>query len=194
MTTIYLIRHGEVYNPHAILYGRLNGYGLSEKGQEELEQTADYLSDKKIAALYASPMLRARQSAEIIQRKIDVPLTIADEIMEVKTSYQGQPFASLDPIQSEVYLKPLAETDETVEQVAKRMFAFTQKLLKKHEGKNIVLVSHGDPLMALKAFVEQKKLDLPAIRPEHYIQHGEVLQLTKDGDNLSTACVFIPKI
>src|SRR5258708_4717920 len=107
-STIYLIRHGEVHNPEGIIYGRLPNFGLSEKGKMEVEKTAEFLKNKEIDDIYASPLDRAKQSAEIIQNKLKLStIQIADEITEVKTSYQGRKFIELDMLQSEVYLKPL---------------------------------------------------------------------------------------
>lgn len=198
-TTIYVIRHGEVYNPKIILYGRLPHFKLSQKGIKQLEVTADYLADKPITAIFSSPMLRAKQSAKIIQKKLHLPkIIITKQIIEVDTSYQGKLFSDLDPIQSEVYLKPLRKTDETIDQLAQRMERFVHSLIKKYPGKQIVFVSHGDLIMALQAAIKKFPLVLSSIRTGNgitYVKHGEVLQITADQDNnISIASVFQPKV
>ncbi len=43
VTTIFLIRHGEVDNPEDIIYGRLPNYRLSEKGEIQVKKTAEFL-------------------------------------------------------------------------------------------------------------------------------------------------------
>lgn len=197
-TTIYLIRHGEVLNPDNILYGRLPNFGLSEKGKQEIEKSANFLKDKQIDELYASPLERAKESAEIIQKRLHIPtIHFSDEILEVRTSYQGRKFSELDALQSEVYLKPLKPSDETIEQIAQRMRFFLMELITKHKGKHITVVSHGDPIMALKAVIEHKPLEFYSFKTDngHYIQHGEVYQIT--GDNLDTLTLtkaFTPQI
>ena len=40
-TTVHLLRHGEVHNPQGVLYGRLPGYHLSERGQQMAQRVAD---------------------------------------------------------------------------------------------------------------------------------------------------------
>ena len=45
-TTVHLMRHGEVHNPEGVLYGRLPGYRLSERGQEMARVVAAHLSDE----------------------------------------------------------------------------------------------------------------------------------------------------
>ncbi|MBC7763639.1 MAG: histidine phosphatase family protein, partial [Candidatus Saccharibacteria bacterium] len=62
-TLIHLVRHGEVYNPKGILYGRLPGYHLSELGQRMAAAAAGELAGHPITALYASPLQRAQESA-----------------------------------------------------------------------------------------------------------------------------------
>ena len=198
-TTIYLIRHGEVYNPKKILYGRLPHYGLSKNGIREVEDAASYLADRPIAAIYASPLLRAQQSAKIIQKKLGLPLIhTTKQIIEVNTSYQGKLFSALDPIQSEVYLKPLRKTDESVEQLAERMSQFLTSLIKKYPGKQVVVVSHGDPVMALQAVIKKLPITFSSIRTGNgitYVQHAEILEIIAEEDNMcSIASVFKPEV
>jgi broad specificity phosphatase PhoE len=42
LTTIHLLRHGEVHNPTKVLYGRLPGFRLSERGLEQAEVAARF--------------------------------------------------------------------------------------------------------------------------------------------------------
>ena len=54
MTTIvHLVRHGEVHNPAKILYGRLEGYQLSERGRNMAHATATDLADHDVTFLGA---------------------------------------------------------------------------------------------------------------------------------------------
>ncbi|HWY79166.1 MAG TPA: histidine phosphatase family protein [Candidatus Sulfotelmatobacter sp.] len=191
-TIIYLIRHGEVHNPQGILYGRLPNYGLTKKGKQEIENAAEFLKNKQIDAIYASPLTRTNQSATIIQKKLSIPkITFDEHIIEVKTSYQGRKYNELDPLQSEIYFKPLDPSDETLEQITQRMKTFIEKLVEKHKGEHIIVISHGDPIMALKASIENKQLEFSIFRQGPYIKHGEIYQITADDKNkLSIQSVF----
>src|ERR1700733_15362192 len=62
-TRVHLIRHGEVYNPDGILYGRLPGFRLSDKGVRQAQAAADALADRDIVAVLASPLQRAQERA-----------------------------------------------------------------------------------------------------------------------------------
>jgi broad specificity phosphatase PhoE len=194
-TTIYLIRHGEVHNPDGIIYGRLPNFGLTEKGRGQLNETAEFLQDKKISVLYASPLDRAKESAEIIKNKLNIPeLHISKLLYETQTSYEGRKFYSLDRMQSEVYLKPLNPTDETIEQLAERMKQFIDEMIAKYNGETIAAVGHGDPIMAIKAVIKKRPLDFMSFKTDHYIKHGEVLEIIADGDHRSISEVFKPVI
>ena len=62
-TTVHVMRHGEVYNPEKVLYGRLPGYNLSDRGREQAQSAADWLAPKDITYVVASPLERAQQTA-----------------------------------------------------------------------------------------------------------------------------------
>ena len=59
-TVVHLLRHGEVDNPHGIIYGRLPGYHLSANGQAMAAAAADYFSERAVVALFCSPLERAK--------------------------------------------------------------------------------------------------------------------------------------
>ena len=51
ITKVHVLRHGEVHNPEGILYGRLPGYRLSDRGQAQAQAVADTLADNDIVAV-----------------------------------------------------------------------------------------------------------------------------------------------
>ena len=55
-TIVHVMRHGEVHNPEKILYGRLPDYHLSERGQAQARAVADWLADRDIVYVVASPL------------------------------------------------------------------------------------------------------------------------------------------
>lgn len=54
-TVVHLVRHGEVYNPTKVLYGRLPGFRLSDHGVEQADRVAHFLVGRDVAAVIASP-------------------------------------------------------------------------------------------------------------------------------------------
>lgn len=68
-TTVHLLRHGEVHNPGGVLYGRLDGFRLSERGQAMAVRVADHLSGATpvserhdVVHVVASPLQRAQET------------------------------------------------------------------------------------------------------------------------------------
>src|SRR6516225_10132882 len=91
VTRVLMIRHTDVHNPANIIYGRLPRFGLSALGRNQAKSVADFLEDLPIVALYSSPQLRARQTAEIINRTIQLPrIHTSSRLSEVRTGYEGQ--------------------------------------------------------------------------------------------------------
>ena len=74
-TRVHVMRHGEVHNPGGILYGRLPGFHLSDRGRAQAEAVADALAGRDIVAVIASPLQRAQETAAPIAAKHDLPST-----------------------------------------------------------------------------------------------------------------------
>ena len=55
-TVVHLLRHGEVHNPHRLLYGRLPGYHLSALGRRMADLAADHLGDHDVTHVVSSPL------------------------------------------------------------------------------------------------------------------------------------------
>src|SRR5712691_1408091 len=92
-TTIWLARHGEAHNPHGLLYGRLPRVRLTPEGRRQAHALADFLAPRPLAAIYSSPMLRARRTAEaVLATRADVSrIRIDSDLQEVHTGWQGAP-------------------------------------------------------------------------------------------------------
>lgn len=181
-TNIYFVRHGDVVNPKKIWYGRLSGFPLSKSGKRQMKEAGDKLKKKSIDIIYTSPLLRASQSAEIIKEKLNLKkIYFSKKILEVKSSLQGEKLSILNKIRFFIFKSQgNSIKGESIEDLFKRMESFIAEILQKHQGKNIVVVSHGDPIMILRA----KYMGLPiindSIRPgsKGYIKQGEYYLLT----------------
>ena len=197
-TWIYFVRHGEVVNPKNIWYGRLPKFNLSTKGRIEIEQTAKFLSNQNIDLIYSSPLLRARQTAEIIRKELHLnSVFYLNNLLEVHSSMEGKLFSYLRSIDYDVYADPNNKIiGETIEELAKRMKTFIDYVTKIHKGKRIVAVSHGDPIMMVRAIVKGLPIKNASLHPgeENYIKHGEAYLVERDRDKLmKIKSVFRPK-
>ena len=69
-TVVHLLRHGEVHNPDGVLYGRLAGYHLSANGRMMAAAAADYFDGRPVAAIFASPLERAQETAAPVAERL----------------------------------------------------------------------------------------------------------------------------
>jgi len=177
-TRIFFVRHGDVVNPNNIFYGRLSGFSLSSAGRKQILKTAQILTKKSIDAIYASPLLRTKQSAMIIAERLKLPINYSDNLLEVDSSLQGSTFDYIATHYPNIGIYSSSEnkiTGETIGQLSNRIREFIIKMNKSHPGKNIVAVSHGDPIMIARAHAEELPIKLESLRPKRgYIQKGKI--------------------
>src|SRR5699024_7755604 len=81
-TIVHLIRHGEVHNPGKILYGRLPGYRLSDRGRAMAEATAEAFAGHDVAYVACSPLQRTRETCEPVTRVTGLEPVIDPDVLE----------------------------------------------------------------------------------------------------------------
>lgn len=177
-TTILLVRHAEVENAQRLLYGRLPRFRLSQAGRQQAERLAAGLADRPVAAIYSSPLLRARQTAAAIARYHPTAERHLSALLhEVRSAWQGTPLASFTPGFS-TYDERRAATDETMEEIRARMLQFVARARRRHPGTCVVGVSHGDPITLLRVALSGRPLTLAAIRGADYADLCSVTEIT----------------
>jgi broad specificity phosphatase PhoE len=180
-TQIFFVRHGEVHNPKEIIYGRLSRFPLTKKGKSQAEQTANHLKNLQISAIYTSPLLRARQTANIIGNYLEIrPIRLSQHLLEVKSHMDGMANSFFQTSNWDFYADDIRRpSDETMEDILNRMLLFSKKIARKYPDKSIVAVSHGDPLMILKSHILNGNVTIESIRPGNnlYIGHAEVIKV-----------------
>ena len=143
-TQIHLVRHGEVHNPRQILYGRLPRFRLSDAGRRQAASTAHWFKGRPVAALFSSPMLRARQTAQAFaDRNPRLKVQISAWLNEVYTSYEGWPGETIDARGGDVYTGSgdgFEQPDDIVERVGK----FAARARAGFTGRQVVAITHGD--------------------------------------------------
>ena len=147
-TDILFVRHADVHNPDNVFYARLPKFHLSEQGFKDAEATAQALAQEPLAAIYTSPMLRAKQTARAIARLHPrVPPRESRALIELRTHFEGQGWDHM-PRHPNFY-DPEAG-DETVQHVFVRMQRLMFRLLAEYPGSSVVCVSHGDPVKIIR--------------------------------------------
>jgi broad specificity phosphatase PhoE len=183
---VHVVRHGEVYNPDKILYGRLPHFVLSATGREQAQATGKFLAQRSISAIYASPMERAQETATHISQARPTPMAIQthNNLNECLTPFQGKPLAELELIQFEVYTNNQPPFEQA-QDLRGRAVAFLQEQRRRHAHQEIIAVTHGDIVVTLFMLaVGQSANDIGRGKleewglPERYPATAGVLTLT----------------
>lgn len=150
MTTIYLIRHGAYENPKKILHLRLPGFPLSEIGKRQAAAVAKFFKDKPIVAVYSSRLTRAHMTAHIIAAQHHLPVVTNRKLLDIRSPLQGKPIAFIDEINSDFYnMRYIRAGGEKLETAYKRIDQCLRTIARRHRNQSVVVVSHGDPIMAV---------------------------------------------
>jgi broad specificity phosphatase PhoE len=194
-TTIWLARHGEAHNPRNLLYGRLPRVRLTPEGRRQAMALADFLEHRPLSAIYSSPMLRARRTADIIlAHHRDVGrVHIDSDLQEVRTAWEGEPIEDLEAIDWDFYSNPRDPADESLQAIHDRMMRWLNRMLRRHEGSEVVGVSHGDPILIIVGTLRGLPLDPHRIFPRPYIEPGVLYRMRFDAQaSAPDVQVYVP--
>jgi len=157
--TLYLVRHGE--NPANITkefsYRHVD-YSLTPKGVVQAEQTAVFFQDVPLTAVYASPLKRARETAEIIARTQNLTVTVLEEFREVNVGEMEQRppteenWREHDQIMGQWFKGNLTVAfpgGENFLELIERARRGLLEVTRGHDGQRILVASHGGILAAL---------------------------------------------
>lgn len=86
---VHLVRHGEVHNPTGVLYGRIAGFGLSERGHRMAELAAASLEGHPVTALWASPLQRTQESAAPWAERFGLEIRTDERLIEPANRFEG---------------------------------------------------------------------------------------------------------
>ena len=186
-TLIHLVRHGEVYNPQGILYGRLPGFHLSKLGQRMAAAAAGELAGHPITALYASPLQRAQESAAPWSAKFGLDIVTDERLIEPTNRFEGEKF-EFGPA---VLTKPRVwrwvinpwkpSWGEPYLSVIERMMSAIGDAWDAAAGGEVVMVSHQMPIVMVQRFVAGAK---PFHDPRQRRCHlSSITTLQKNGDS-----------
>lgn len=140
MTTICLVRHGETdWNARGVLQGKTD-IPLNAKGRRQAEACGTYLKASEWDIIVTSPLQRAKLTAEIIQRELQIPLIEKQEFVE--RSYGDA--EGLTPEERDMkFPDKVYPNQEDRSTLTDRVMLGVERIRGEYEGKNILLVAHG---------------------------------------------------
>ena len=166
-TLVLLVRHGLTATTGKVLPGRAPGLHLSDDGRRQAEAVARRIAAlPRVAAVYASPLERARETAAPIARAAGVGLRIERDLAELDAgAWTGLPLwrARRKPEWAAIQHHPSGfgfPGGESFIAMQTRVAGALARLCARHPGATLVAVSHADPIKAAVAHALGTALDL----------------------------------
>ena len=166
-TMILMVRHGRTPTTGKVLPGRAKGLHLSNDGIAEAKRVAERIADlKKVAAIYASPLERTRETAAPIAKALGLNVVTHKGLLEC--DFGDWTGASLSALMKKkewttVQRAPSSfrfPDGESFTEMQTRMVSTLDEIRRAHPGKVVVCVSHADPIKAALAHAMGTHLDL----------------------------------
>lgn len=163
---IHLVRHGEVFNPQGVLYGRLPGFGLSDLGRRMADAAAADLQSHRrpVSAIVSSPLQRTQQSAEPVAERFGLEVRLDDRIIEPTNRFEGKRMtgreSALRDVRNWAYLANPWEPSwgEPFRAIADRMIQAMSDAADSVDSGDVVMVSHQLPIWMVHRRVAGKSL------------------------------------
>jgi len=163
-TIVHLLRHGEVYNPEGVLYGRRDGFHLSELGNTMAQRVADTIGDRDIVHLRVSPLERAQETARPLAQARGLEIVTDERVIESWNKLEGLNFGQgawsivkRPRIWRHFYNPFKPSWGEASATVVARMMAAVEDARKAAAGHEAVIVSHQLPIWATRLHVEGRR-------------------------------------
>lgn len=159
-TRLIAVRHGETaWNVGGRIQGHLD-IALNEQGLWQARQTAAALAEEPVAAIYASDLQRAWQTAQAIAQAQGTPPAVQPEPRLRERAFgqfEGRTFAEIEAALPELALRwrrrdpdfAPPEGGESLVALQQRVSGAVAELAARHLGQLIVLVAHGGVLDAI---------------------------------------------
>ncbi|HEY8296100.1 MAG TPA: histidine phosphatase family protein [Micrococcaceae bacterium] len=170
--TVHLLRHGEVFNPDGVLYGRLPEFHLSERGNAMARMVAEHLARRaaggaRLVHLLASPLTRAQETAKPAAEALGLDIVTEPRIIEAGNHFEGlkvTPKELLRPRHWSSFRNPMRPSwGEAYQDQVNRMLdavgdARRRALEIGGDGAEALMVSHQLPIWVTRRAAEGRRL------------------------------------
>jgi broad specificity phosphatase PhoE len=181
-TRLLLIRHGEVEARYQGIFGGRIDMNLSPRGKRQAKILADYLREKTIDAIYASPMKRVQQTLAPTLKRNRLRQTVLPGLREVdfgdwtglnwetvRDKFNFAVHEWLDQIE-----KPGAPRGESGKTFRARVEPCLREIVEKHCGQNVAIFCHGGVIRMLLAIL----IDVPLPKTNAFeVEYASITQV-----------------
>ena len=158
VTRLILIRHGRTQANKEARIGSLDAIPLDSVGREQAEKVAERLNEFPISTIYASPILRTKETAQIIASHLKIDVEIREELQEynfgvisdhtfdeVRQQYPDvfkdmQGWIQMGAVQDRE--RPIIPEAEKFQEFESRLLNFRDHILDTHSGQVLAVVTH----------------------------------------------------
>jgi probable phosphoglycerate mutase len=164
-TLLLLVRHGVTPTTGQVLPGRAPGLHLSEAGREQARAVAQRLEGLELAAIYTSPMERARETAAPAAESSGLEPVLCGGIVECDFGeWTGGQLTELSRLPEWKTVQQAPSTfrfpgGESFPEMQDRMVAALEAIAARHRGGVVACFSHADPIKAAVAHLSGRPLD-----------------------------------
>ncbi|MGP4042444.1 histidine phosphatase family protein [Gracilibacillus sp. D59] len=155
MTSICFVRHGETdWNALGKIQGQTD-IPLNNNGRSQADECGRYLQDSEWDLMITSPLLRAKETATIINKYLDLPLTEMEDFCE-RGFGDAEGMTVTERLQ--VFPDGIYPNQESFEALTERLVEGIRKIHKLHKGKKVLLVAHGAVINAILTHFSDGKI------------------------------------
>ena len=154
---LLVTRHGQTdWNVQKKVMGRCDE-PLNEKGLEQAEETRKKLLEENIDLIICSPLQRAKQTAEVINKGRNIKVIYDDRLIE-------RDFGEFEGIETKnfdfhgywnYYKNDHYESAENIQEFFKRVYSFLDDIINKYKDKNILIVAHGGISIPIRCYFNE---------------------------------------
>ena len=193
--TVHLVRHGEVENPKGVIYGRLPGYHLSERGRRQATAAAARLADSELSIVWASPLERAQETAALIAERHGIEVMTDERLIESGTTLEGVGRRVRDLVSPRYWWRlrnPIKPSwGESFGEIRARMISAIRDAMDSAEGGEVAVVSHQTPVLVARLGLARRTI--PPWLAFTPCETGSVTTLVIEGEDVVSASYFSPK-
>lgn len=167
MPLVIFMRHGQAdNNVSRTLVGRHIESHLTSQGRQQVADAAKQLKTIPIDKVYASPVIRTMETAQIVCETLGMDYEVDERLYEIELGkLVGMNYEEVTTKYGDLFLRFYAEHDPVLDsfgvepfaEVKQRVKSLLDHALEKHEDSNVLMVTHLDPIKAaLSAILDLK--------------------------------------
>ena len=165
-TMLYITRHGETeWNVEKRMQGRKNS-NLTETGILQAKQLGNRMKDLQLDVIYSSPSGRTMHTAQLIKGDRDIPIVADEHLYEIDMGvWEGHTQVELQekyPKEFDLFWNAPDQYEsnagESFYDARERVLKGLKYILQKHEGENVLIVSHAVTALLMMGHFERRSI------------------------------------